>query len=184
MESSEAVFKEPKYALSNASTVGDIPLGEIPLPEGLPIPEGGFKALQQPKFALSNASMVGSPFPGSGFKVEVESAVSSPPRPVTEQPFPEGGPAGWATALGAYVVIISQRSFSKSDFQSMSQVFNSVLWLWACVFSPSLLRLILIMCYKDTRLHMACSKVGTIAVYLSIDAYMCDTIQTSMSENI
>ncbi|PPQ78770.1 hypothetical protein CVT25_010643 [Psilocybe cyanescens] len=102
MESSEAVFKEPKYALSNASTVGDIPLGEIPLPEGLPIPEGGFKALQQPKFALSNASMVGSPFPGSGFKVEVESAVSSPPRPVTEQPFPEGGPAGWATALGAY----------------------------------------------------------------------------------
>ncbi|KAH9475572.1 Aspyridones efflux protein apdF [Psilocybe cubensis] len=114
MRDSEAVFKEPKYALSNASTVGDIPQGEIPLPQGLPIPEGGFKILQQPKFALSNASTVGSPFPGSGFKVEVEPAVPLPPKPVTELPFPEGGLAGWATALGAFLIQFCGFGYSTS----------------------------------------------------------------------
>lgn len=100
MESSESVFRDPKFYLSNDSSLDVTAVEQYSLPNGFPARDPFNNHGLQAKYVFSNASTatVASVYPNKEFKMEQKKA---PVKPVVEQAFPEGGLAGWATALGA-----------------------------------------------------------------------------------
>ncbi|PPQ80949.1 hypothetical protein CVT25_014706 [Psilocybe cyanescens] len=113
MESSESVFRDPKFYLSNDSSLDVTAVEQYSLPNGFPARDPFNNHGLQAKYVFSNASTatVASVYPNKEFKMEQKKA---PVKPVVEQAFPEGGLAGWATALGAFIIQFCGFGYSTS----------------------------------------------------------------------
>lgn len=100
MESSDSVFRDPKYYLSNVSAPDIAHLNRYSSPRSFSAQVVLDDRGRQSKYKLSNASTetIPSIYSDKEFQVEQTKVIVTPSK---EQIFPEGGLAGWGTALGA-----------------------------------------------------------------------------------